>query len=129
MRIGELAKVTDTPARSLRYYEEQDLIIPRRLPNGYREYDDYLINRVNQIRGLIDSGLPTKIIRQILPCVDKSPTIHPSDATPELLAVLEEQRDRMTQRIDCLTRNRDAFNNYIDVVSDIITASTDTGAT
>lgn len=87
---------------------EQDLIIPRRLPNGYREYDHYLINRVNQIRGLIDSGLPTKIIKQILPCVDKRPTIHPSDATPELLAVLEEQRDRMTQRIDCLTRNRDA---------------------
>jgi hypothetical protein len=59
--------------------------------------------------------------------VDKRPTIHPSDATPELLAVLEEQRDRMTQRIDCLTRNRNAINNYIDVVSDIITASTDTG--
>ena len=128
MRIGELAKVTDTPARSLRYYEEQDLIIPRRLPNGYREYDEYLINRVNQIRGLIDSGLPTKIIKQILPCVDKSPAIHPGDATPELLAVLEEQRDRMTQRIDCLTRNRDAINNYIDVVSETITASTDTGA-
>ena len=128
MRIGELAKVTDTPARSLRYYEEQDLIIPRRLPNGYREYDEYLINRVNQIRGLIDSGLPTKIIKQILPCVDKSPAIHPGDATPELLAVLEEQRDRMTQRIDCLTRNREAISNYIDVVSETITASSDTGA-
>jgi len=34
----------------------------------------------------------------------------------------------MTQRIDCLTRNRDAINNYIDVVSDTITASSDTGA-
>ncbi|MFD9509022.1 MerR family DNA-binding transcriptional regulator [Streptomyces mirabilis] len=43
MRIGELAKLTDTPARSLRYYEAQGLIEPRRLPNGYREYDDYLV--------------------------------------------------------------------------------------
>jgi DNA-binding transcriptional MerR regulator len=85
---------------------------------------DYLIHRVNQIRGLIDSGLPTKIIKQILPCVDKTATIHPGDATPELLAVLEEQRDRMTQRIDCLTRNRDAISNYIGVVSDTITKST-----
>ena len=124
MRIGELSKLTETPARSLRYYEEQDLIIPRRLPNGYREYDGYLINRVNQIRGLIDSGLPTKIIKQILPCVDKTPTIHPGDATPELLDVLEVQRDRMDQRIDCLTRNRDAINNYIDVVTAAITKST-----
>jgi DNA-binding transcriptional MerR regulator len=128
VRIGELAKLTDTPARSLRYYEEQELIIPRRLPNGYREYDEYLINRVNQIRGLINSGLPTKIIKQILPCVDKTPTIHPGDATPELLAVLEEQRDRMNQRIDCLTRNRDAINSYIDVVSTTITTSTGASA-
>lgn len=127
MRIGELSKLTDTPARSLRYYEEQDLIIPRRLPNGYREYDGYLINRVNQIRGLIDSGLPTKIIKQILPCVDKTPTIHPGDATPELLDVLEVQRDRMNQRINCLTRNRDAINNYIGVVRDTITKTTAAG--
>ncbi|WP_248762170.1 MerR family transcriptional regulator [Pseudarthrobacter sp. SSS035] len=128
MRIGELAKVTDTPARSLRYYEEQELLIPRRLSNGYREYDEYLINRVNQIRGLIDSGLPTKIIKQILPCVDKTPTIHPGDATPELLAVLQGQRDRMSQRIDCLTRNRDAINNYIAVVSDTVTKSSASSA-
>jgi DNA-binding transcriptional MerR regulator len=124
MRIGELSKLTDTPARSLRYYEEQELIIPRRLANGYREYDEYLINRVNQIRGLIDSGLPTKIIKQILPCVDKTPTIHPSDATPELLVVLQVQRDRMNQRIDCLTRNRDAISDYIGVVTETIAQST-----
>ena len=124
MRIGELGKLTDTPPRSLRYYEEQELIVPRRLPNGYREYDEYLINRVNQIRGLIDSGLPTKIIKQILPCVDKTPTIHPSDATPELLDILEVQRDRMNERIDCLTRNRDAINNYIDVVAGTISKTT-----
>jgi len=129
MRIGELSKLTDTPARSLRYYEEQELIVPRRLPNGYREYDEYLVNRVNQIRGLIDSGLPTRIIKQILPCVDKTPTIHPSDATPELLDILEFQRDRMNQRIDCLTRNRDAISNYIEVVSETIPKSTTTSWT
>lgn len=127
MRIGELSKLTDTPARSLRYYEEQELIIPRRLANGYREYDEYLINRVNQIRGLIDSGLPTKIIKQILPCVDKTPTIHPGDATPELLVVLQVQRDRMNQRIDCLTRNRDAISDYIGVVTETISRSTAPG--
>ena len=34
MRIGELAKLSNTPTRSLRYYEEQGLIVPRRLENG-----------------------------------------------------------------------------------------------
>jgi DNA-binding transcriptional MerR regulator len=40
----------------LRYYEEQGLITPRRLGNGYREYDEYLIDRVHKIRGLLDAG-------------------------------------------------------------------------
>ncbi|WP_315987662.1 hypothetical protein [Actinomadura sp. HBU206391] len=35
-----------------------------------------------QIRGLLDAGLPTKIIKQILPCLDDPCTIHVNDATP-----------------------------------------------
>lgn len=116
MRIGELAKLTDTSARALRYYEDEDLIVPRRLPNGYREYDDYLVDRVTQIRGLLDAGLPTRIIKQILPCLDKPRTIHFSDATPEMLATLEYERDRMDERIAFLARNRDAINEYLDAV-------------
>lgn len=116
MRIGELAKLTDTPTRSLRYYEEQELLIPRRMSNGYREYDDYLVDRVIQIRGLLDAGLPTRIIKQILPCLDKPRTIHFSDATPEMIATLELERDRMSDRIEFLTRNRDAISGYLEAV-------------
>lgn len=43
MRIGELAELSNTPTRSLRYYEEQGLIIPTRLENGYRDYEPYMI--------------------------------------------------------------------------------------
>jgi DNA-binding transcriptional MerR regulator len=117
MRIGELAQLTGTPARSLRYYEAQELIYPRRLTNGYREYDDYLVERVIQIRGLIDSGIPTRIIKQILPCLDKPREIVVDDAEPALLALLARERDQMTFRIDCLTRNRDAIDGYINAVS------------
>jgi DNA-binding transcriptional MerR regulator len=116
MRIGELAEATDTSPRLLRYYEEQGLVIPRRLPNGYREYDDYLIDRVVQIRGLLDTGLPTRIIRQIMPCLGTPRSILFNDADPELIAVLEDQRDRMTQRIEFLIRNRDSLDDYLQAV-------------
>lgn len=116
MRIGELEKLTDTPARLLRYYETQGLIHPRRLPNGYREYDEYLIDRVIQIRGLIDSGIPTRVIKQILPCLDKPCEVVVEDADPELLTLLSRERDRMTARIDCLTLNRDAIDRYMQAV-------------
>ncbi|MEU4271737.1 MerR family transcriptional regulator [Streptomyces sp. NPDC026092] len=116
MRIGELADRTDTPRRMLRYYEEQGLIVADRLPNGYRVYDASNVDRVLQIRGLLDAGLPTRIIKQILPCLDKPRVIHFPDATPEMLATLEGERDRMTERIRFLTRNRDAVAEYLDAV-------------
>jgi DNA-binding transcriptional MerR regulator len=102
--------------RHVGYYETEGLIIPSRAANGYREYDDYLVDRVIQIRGLLDAGLPTRIIKQILPCLDKPRTIHFADATPEMLTTLEHERDRMTDRIQFLTRNRNAIIEYLDAV-------------
>lgn len=116
MRIGELSERTGTSRRLLRYYEEQGLIVSGRSPNGYREYDEPFVDRVMQIRGLLDAGLPTRIIKQILPCLDRPRVIHFPDATPEMLATLEHERDRMTERIQCLNRNRDAIAEYLDVV-------------
>nr|WP_042185911.1 MerR family transcriptional regulator [Kibdelosporangium sp. MJ126-NF4] len=101
----------------LRYYEEQGLIVADRLPNGYRDYDEGYVDRVLQIRGLLDAGLPTRIIKQILPCLNKPRQIHFDDALPETLAMLAEERDKMSARISCLTRNRDAISEYLDVVS------------
>ncbi|PZS36404.1 MAG: MerR family transcriptional regulator [Pseudonocardiales bacterium] len=116
MRIGELAERTRVPTRLLRYYEEQELLSPDRGANGYRDYAESLVDRVTQIRGLLDAGLPTKIIRQILPTLDNPCTIHVTDATPELIATLEHERARMDSRIGCLTRNRDAISAYLDAV-------------
>ncbi|WP_327293034.1 MerR family transcriptional regulator [Streptomyces sp. NBC_01198] len=67
MRIGELSTRTDTPHRLLRYYEEQGLIVAGRLGNGYRDYDEACVDRVIQVRGLLDAGLPTRIIRVLSP--------------------------------------------------------------
>ncbi|MBB4915037.1 MerR family transcriptional regulator [Streptosporangium saharense] len=116
MRIGELSERTGTPRRLLRYYEEQGLLLPERHPNGYRVYDERLVDRVMQIRGLLDAGLPTRIIRQILPCLDKPRVIHCADTTPDMIATLEHERDRMTERIQSLVRNRDAIADYLDAV-------------
>ncbi|MDI5980420.1 MerR family transcriptional regulator [Amycolatopsis magusensis] len=116
MRIGALSERTGIPRRLLRYYEEQGLIVADRLPNGYRDYAEYNVDRVAQIRGLLDAGLPTRLIKQILPCLNRPRAIHFPDATPEMLAALENERDRIAGRIDCLTRNRDAISGYLDAV-------------
>ncbi|RDI46222.1 MerR family transcriptional regulator [Nocardia mexicana] len=114
MRIGELAKRTETSPRLLRYYEEQGLITVGRAANGYRDYDDRLVEQVVHIRGLLEAGLSTRLIKQVLPCLDDPRDIHFADADPAILETLEQQRDRLTHRIDLLTRNRDAMTDYID---------------
>ncbi|GAB3413174.1 MerR family transcriptional regulator [Flindersiella endophytica] len=119
MRIGELAKRTNTPPRLLRYYEEQGLLEPERGANGYRDYPEQVVERVTQIRGLLESGLPTKIIKQVLPCLDDPAAIHVQGARPELIAELETYRDQMDARIRCLAKNRDAINAYLDAVQEL----------
>lgn len=116
MRIGELSEQTGTPRRLLRYYEEQGLLVAGRTPNGYRDYPEGCVSRVLQIRGLLDSGLPTRIIKQILPCIHDPRAIHVRDATPETIATLEGERQRMTDRIECLMRSREAISVYLEAV-------------
>lgn len=118
MKIGELSRRTGIPARMLRYYEEQDLLQPERAGNGYRSYGSSEVYRVQQIRGLLDSGLTTEIIRNILPYLTKPEGIylHPDCLTAETAGLLRGEIERIQQRIDCLTRNRDALRGYLAAV-------------
>lgn len=100
----------------LRYYEDQGLITPRRLDNGYRDYDERLVDRVKQIRGLLDAGIPTRIITDMLPCLDQQQDIVVADPDPELRELLIRERERMTERIAFLRRNRDALTRYIEAM-------------
>lgn len=111
MRIGQLAERTGSSTRALRYYERNGLITAERLPNGYRDFSEDDVDRVIQIRGLLDAGIPVKIIEQMLPCLDGSDEIYVPE--PEVLALLEEQLERMTRKAECLLANRDAIAAYL----------------
>jgi DNA-binding transcriptional MerR regulator len=117
MRIGELSRRTGVPPRMLRYYEEQGLLQPERFANGYRSYDTSAVRCVQQVRGLLDSGLTTEIIRTILPFLAGPEEIHlhPDCWTPEMAALLRGEVERIQRRIDCLARNRDALQAYLSV--------------
>jgi DNA-binding transcriptional MerR regulator len=115
MLIGELAERTGVSRRSLRHYEDHALIAVGRTANGYRDYAESAVGRVLQIRDLLEAGLPVRLIKQILPCLEspRSP-VRFSGVTPETIALLESERVRMTQRAESLTRNLDAITAYLD---------------
>jgi DNA-binding transcriptional MerR regulator len=128
MKIGQLAERTGVSRRLLRYYEEQGLLTPSRALNGYREYGEAHVDVVLQITGLLDAGLPTRIIAQLLPCLDQPETIYVPDVTPEMIVTLRREQARLTERIDFLTRNRDAVADYVDKVLRVQSANTESRA-
>lgn len=78
MRINEVAKLTGVSARTLQYYDEIGLLIPEKLNNGYRDYSDenldklqkilfyrFLKFKLNEIKELLDGDIDSlKILEQ-----------------------------------------------------------------
>ncbi|MGY4646985.1 DNA-binding transcriptional MerR regulator [Mycobacterium sp. URHB0021] len=129
MQIGQLAERTGVSRRLLRYYEEQGLIKPSRALNGYREYGEAHVDVVLQITGLLDAGLPTRIIEQLLPCLEQPQTIYVPDVTPEMIDTLRREQARLSERIEFLTRNRDAVADYLDKVLSVKAANNKSSVT
>ncbi|WP_027344451.1 MerR family transcriptional regulator [Hamadaea tsunoensis] len=113
MRIGELSRRAGASVRALRYYEQEGLLRPARAGNGYRDYSDGAVDVVRQIRGLIDFGLPVRMIRDILPFLDGPADLLPDKPCTWLLDEAARQRDLLDRRIGLLTRNRDALDAYL----------------
>ncbi|GAA2690573.1 MerR family transcriptional regulator [Nonomuraea recticatena] len=102
MRIGDLVQATGVNRRLLRYYEEQGLLHPVRLANGYREYAESDVVAVRAIRTLLAAGLPTAVIATFLHCVhDQDEPVVPR-ACPTVLSHLRQERARITETISRL---------------------------
>jgi DNA-binding transcriptional MerR regulator len=115
MKIGELSSRTAVSHRMLRYYEQQGLLDTERGSNGYRHYDQDAPVTVAQIRGLLAAGIPTHVIRDILPCAQgTAPALTPC---PDLIATLRTELAGLESRITCLQQNRDALRRYLDTTT------------
>ncbi|MFD8685788.1 MerR family transcriptional regulator [Streptomyces sp. NPDC059651] len=117
MRIGELAARTGVGERSLRYYEEQGLLAADRTPGGHRDYPERAVDRVIRIQELFAAGLHSSKIVRILPCMrdeDGGPSLR---ATPELVAELTTERERIDSMINDLIRSREVLDEVIDTAS------------
>ena len=67
MRIGDLARRSGVPAKTLRYYEERRILRPaRRTPAGYREYDDSALAVLRFVRRAKRFGFTLAEIRDVL---------------------------------------------------------------
>ena len=109
MQIGELSRRTGASERSLRYYEQQQLLVSERRSNGYREYPQNAVATVETIKALLDLGLPTALVKDVLPCTvgERSEA-----ACPDLLeriAVLRDDIHSKAARLDGIEKSLTSY--------------------
>ena len=103
MRIGDLARQTGASVRSLRYYEEQGLLVAQRTTRGQRTYAEDAVARVRLLRQLYNAGLNSATIVTLMPCVDRPS----AGSTRESVALMEREHARLGQQVDELVSTRD----------------------
>ncbi|WP_203362406.1 MerR family transcriptional regulator [Bacillus sp. REN10] len=64
--IGTVMKLTDLSARQIRYYEEHQLIQPERTDGNRRLFSLYDIDRLLEIKDLLDQGINMAGIKKLL---------------------------------------------------------------
>ncbi|WP_152363465.1 MerR family transcriptional regulator [Microlunatus speluncae] len=117
MRIGELARRTGVSERSLRYYEQQGLLISDRTPGGHREFAERAVDRVIRIQELFAAGLHSKKIAELLPCMRDADGGPSEIATPQLVDDLTAERDRIDRLITDLTNSREVLDDVINTAA------------
>jgi DNA-binding transcriptional MerR regulator len=102
--IGEVAALTGASRRSLRYYEDEGLLISVRAANGYRTYDAAAVATVQKIKALLGAGMTLDLVRQVLPCtVDATPRVEPC---ARLLAALRGELARLDESAAAIQLSR-----------------------
>lgn len=72
MQIGELAKLANTSAKTIRFYEDSGLLPPpARTGSGYRDYGPEIVDRLRFIHRGQAAGLSLQKVRQILAIHDR----------------------------------------------------------
>lgn len=69
--IGIVMKLTDLSARQIRYYEQHNLIIPARTSGNQRLFSFNDVERLLEIKALIEKGVNIAGIKQVMDPVTK----------------------------------------------------------
>ena len=100
LRIGQLARESGFPAKTLRYYEEVGVLRPEcRSESGYRLYNDGAIRRLAFVRKAKAVGLSLTDIESILKISDegRAPCEHVVGVIDREVASVETQIQRLRE--------------------------------
>ncbi|MED5621405.1 MerR family DNA-binding transcriptional regulator [Ideonella sp. BN130291] len=108
MRISQLAERTGVSAHALRHYERLGLLKPRRLPSGYRDYDERVVREVVFIVMGRQMGLPLQRIAENLPAYRAGRLSH-----AQVIDALQQRVAELDQEISTRQQQRQALLDHV----------------
>ena len=94
MNIGEAARQSDLPAKTIRYYEDIDLVKPSRSGNGYRDYSETDVHRLRFLQRSRSLGFTIEECRLLLSLYEDD-----QRASGDVKAVANQKIDQIDQKI------------------------------
>ncbi|PWJ21739.1 Cu(I)-responsive transcriptional regulator [Jannaschia seohaensis] len=108
MNISDASARTGVPAKTIRYYEEIDLVRPKRSANGYRSFSDADIHKLNFVGRARSLGFPIEQCRTLLALWDDE-----ARSSAEVKAIAEAQLGEIDARIADLREMRETLAHLI----------------
>lgn len=108
MNISEAAAASGLPAKTIRYYEEIELIKPDRDPNGYRAFSETDLHNLTFLARARALGFSIEDCRALLALYrDKS------RASADVKSIAERHLDQIEAKIADLTAMRDTLSHLV----------------
>ncbi len=110
MNIGEAARRSGLPAKTIRYYEETGLIAPAaRAENGYRDYAETDVHKLRFVRHARSLGFSVEVCTQLLSLYEDK-NRHSADVK----AIAQEHLDEVDAKIKELQELRSTLSHLVE---------------
>ena len=109
MNVGEAARRSRLPAKTLRYYDEIDLIRPRRSASGYRAYSDEDVFRLRFVQRARGLGFSIDDCRVLLSLYDSD-----ERTSREVKAIVATKIETIERKLAELRSIRDTLQTLAD---------------
>ncbi|WP_171176008.1 Cu(I)-responsive transcriptional regulator [Ruegeria sp. HKCCA4633] len=109
MNIGDVSARTGLPAKTIRYYEEIDLIKPLRDDNGYRRFRDQDVHKLNFLGRARALGFTIEDCRTLLALYEDE-----TRASADVKRVARDHLAQIKAKIGDLNAMRDTLSHLID---------------
>ncbi|MGW0504079.1 MerR family transcriptional regulator [Micromonospora sp. NPDC003241] len=120
MLISDVAAKSGIPATTLRYYESLGLIAARRGPNGYRAYDESMLDRLSMIEAAKQLDLSLPEIADLLVVVD-------GDSCTQVREALHPTLRQRLHDVDTRLANLQRLRDRLDAAARRVATCPDSG--